>query len=258
MTLGPMKRILACLILLLFAGGNIPSESVIELNHAKLFESSAKATGVDVTVAEVSFSYTTSGDEEQYRMFSSNYPVIGFNRPQALYVVDAVVDVPIQLEVLVENKGTSSSGTIDVNIKVLHNEYALFETVNYTLQLSSLTGGNSNSVSKTFTPTYSGNHTLLVRATSTVVDDEPMNDEYTSTFTVARSYFNCDTLSGWTAGAEWGLSTDTGLSLGSSCHVGNGESSSYSNNLATSLTTPVIDMSDAVSSPTRTNGLSFF
>lgn len=253
-----MKRILACLILLLFAGGNIPSESVIEFNHSSQFESSAKATGVDVTVTEVSFSYTTSGDEEKYRMFSSNYPVIGFNRPQELYVVDAVVDVPIQLEVLVENKGTSSSGTIDVNIKVLHNEYALFETVNYTLQLSSLTGGNSNTVSKTFTPTYSGNHTLLVRTTSTVVDDEPMNDEYTSTFTVARSYFNCDSLSGWTAGAEWGISSDTGLSLGSSCHVGNGELSSYSNNLATSLTTPVIDMSDAVSSPTRTNGLSFF
>lgn len=253
-----MKRTLTCLILLLFIGGNIPTEGAIEFSLVTPTESSSKATGVDVTVSEVSFSYTTSSDEEQYRMFSSNYPIIGFNRPQTLYVVDAVVNVPILLEALVENKGTASSGTIDVNIKVLHNEYAQFETVNYTLQLSSLAGGNSNSLTKTFTPTYSGNHTLIVRATSTVVDDEPMNDAYTSTITVARSYFNCDSLSGWTADAEWGISTDTGLSMGSSCHVGDGQSSSYSNNLATALTTPVMDMSDAVSSPTRTNGLSFF
>lgn len=256
--MSPMKRTLTCLILLLFIGGNIPTEGAIEFSLVTPTESSSKATGVDVTVSEVSFSYTTSSDEEQYRMFSSNYPIIGFNRPQTLYVVDAVVNVPILLEALVENKGTASSGTIDVNIKVLHNEYAQFETVNYTLQLSSLAGGNSNSLTKTFTPTYSGNHTLIVRATSTVVDDEPMNDAYTSTITVARSYFNCDSLSGWTADAEWGISTDTGLSMGSSCHVGDGQSSSYSNNLATALTTPVMDMSDAVSSPTRTNGLSFF
>ena len=256
--MSPMKRTLTCLILLLFIGGNIPTEGAIEFSLVTPTESSSKATGVDLTVSEVSFSYTTSSDEEQYRMFSSNYPIIGFNRPQTLYVVDAVVNVPILLEALVENKGTASSGTIDVNIKVLHNEYAQFETVNYTLQLSSLAGGNSNSLTKTFTPTYSGNHTLIVRATSTVVDDEPMNDAYTSTITVARSYFNCDSLSGWTADAEWGISTDTGLSMGSSCHVGDGQSSSYSNNLASALTTPVMDMSDAVSSPTRTNGLSFF
>ena len=86
---------------------------------------SARATGVDITVSDVSFSYTTAGDEEQYRMFSSNYPVLGFNRPEMLYVVDAVVDVPIQLDILIENLGTVSSGTIDINIKVLHNEYAL-------------------------------------------------------------------------------------------------------------------------------------
>ena len=99
-----MKRILACLILLLFLGGNIPTEGAIEFSHTISSESSTKATGVDVTVSDISFSYTTSGDEEQYRMFSSNYPIIGFNRPQTLYVVDAIVDVPILLEALVENK----------------------------------------------------------------------------------------------------------------------------------------------------------
>jgi uncharacterized membrane protein len=253
-----MKKMLASLILLLFVGSSIPTGGLMELEYDSTYGVAVKGTGVDLTVTEVSFSYTVPGDEEQYRMFSSNYPVLGFNRPQSLYVTDAVVDVPIQLEALIENLGTASSGTVDVNIKVLHNEYALFEMVNETLPLSSLSGGGSNTVSKTFTPTYSGNHTLVVRATSTVSDDNMQNDAYTTTMTVASLYDNCDNLTGWTAGTEWGLSTDTALSMGSSCHVGNGQSSSYSNNLATSLTTPVMDMSDAVTNPSRTNGLSFY
>jgi len=219
---------------------------------------SARATGVDITVTDISFSYTTAGDEEQYRMFSSNYPVPGFNRPEMLYVVDAVVDVPIQLDILIENLGTVSSGTIDVNIKVLHNEYALFEMINQTVQLGTLSGGDSNSIAKVITPTYAGNHTLVIRATSTVLDDNSQNDVKSDSFTVASMYYNCDSFVGWTPGTQWGISTDTGLSMGSSCHVGNGQSSSYTNNLATSLVTPVMDMSDVAPNPTRTNGLSFF
>ena len=151
------------------------------------YSTSARATGVDVTVTDVSFSYTTPGDEEQYRMFSSNYPVPGFNRPAMLYIVDAVIDVPIQLDIMIENIGTVSSGTIDVNIKVLHNEYTLFEMINETVQLGALSGGNSNSVAKVITPTYAGNHTLVIRATSTVLDDNIQNDVQTGSFTVASS-----------------------------------------------------------------------
>ena len=253
-----MQKFVAFLFLFLLVGSSVPTSQGTEIVESKDMHASGRATGVDVTVTDVSFSYTTAGDEEQYRMFSSNYPVPGFNRPALLYVVDAVVDVPIQVDVMVENLGTASSGTIDVNIKVLHNEYALFEMINETVQLGSLSGGNSNSISKVFTPTYAGNHTLSIRATSTVVDDNPQNDEKLGSLTVASSYFNCDSLVGWSAGTQWGLSTDTALSMGSSCHVGNGQSSSYNNNLATSLVTPVMDMSDAVSNPTRTNGLSFY
>jgi len=253
-----MKKFVAFLILSLLVGGSIPAPHGVEMTNPSHKSTSARATGVDVTITDVSFSYTTPGDEEQYRMFSSNYPVPGFNRPAMLYVVDAVVDIPIQVDVMVENIGTSTSGTIDVNIKVLHNEYTLFEMVNETVQLGALNGGNSNSVSKVFTPTYAGNHTLVIRATSTVLDDNAQNNERTGSLTVASSYFNCDNLAGWTAGTQWGMSTDTSLSMGSSCHAGNGKSSSYTNNLATSLVTPVMDMSDAVSNPTRTNGLSFF
>ena len=253
-----MQKFVAFIILSLLLGSSMPTWHGGEMQRSTLIQSSGRASGVDVTVTDVSFSYTTASDEEQYRMFSSNYPVPGFNRPAMLYVVDAVIDVPIQLEIMIENLGTLSSGTIDVNIKVLHNEYALFEMINETMQLGALSGGNSNSVSKTITPTYAGNHTLIIRATSTALDDNPQNDVQSGSFTVASMYFNCDAMVGWTQGTQWGLSTDTSLSMGSSCHVGNGQSSSYTNNLVTSLVTPVMDMSNAVSSPTRTNGLSFY
>ena len=253
-----MQKFVGYLLLFLLVGSSVPNLPVDEIAESPEMASSGRATGVDVIVTDVSFSYTTAGDEEQYRMFSSNYPVPGFNRPALLYVVDAVVNVPIQVDVMVENLGTASSGTIDVNIKVLHNEYILFEMVNETVQLGSLNGGNSNSVSKSFTPTYAGNHTLAIRATSTIVDDNPQNDEKIGSLTVASSYFNCDNLAGWSAGTQWGLSSDTALSMGTSCHIGNGQSSNYNNNLATSLVTPVMDMSDVVSNPTRTNGLSFY
>ena len=253
-----MQKFVAFIFLALLLGSSMPTCHDMEMSDESPHLTSARATGVDVTVTDVSFSYTTASDEEQYRMFSSNYPVPGFNRPEMLYVVDAVINVPIQLDLMIENLGTVSSGTIDVNVKVLHNEYALFEMVNQTVQLGALSGGNSNSVATTITPTYSGNHTLVVRATSTVLDDNPQNDVKTGSFTVASMYFNCDSLVGWTPGTQWGLSTDTGLSMGSSCHIGNGQSSSYTNNLATSLVTPVMDMSDVASNPTRTNGLSFY
>ena len=253
-----MQKFVAFIFLALLLGNSMPTWHDVEMGDVSPHSTSARATGVDVTVTDVSFSYTTAGDEERYRMFSSNYPVPGFNRPEMLYVVDAVINVPIQLDLMIENLGTVSSGTIDVNVKALHNEYDLFEIVNQTVQLGALSGGNSNSVAMTITPTYSGNHTLVVRATSTVLDDNPQNDIKTSSLTVASMYFNCDSLVGWTPGTQWGLSTDTGLSMGSSCHIGNGQSSSYTNNLATSLVTPVMDMSDVASNPTRTNGLSFY
>ena len=205
-----MQKFVAFIFLALLLGSSMPTWHEEVMQDTSQYSTSARATGVDVTVTDVSFSYTTASDEEQYRMFSSNYPVPGFNRPEMLYVVDAVINVPIQLDLMIENLGTVSSGTIDVNVKVLHNEYALFEMVNQTVQLGALSGGNSNSVATTITPTYSGNHTLVVRATSTVLDDNPQNDVKTGSFTVASMYFNCDSLVGWTPGTQWGLSTDTG------------------------------------------------
>ena len=202
--------------------------------------------------------YTSSSDSAKYKMFSSNHPILGFNRPAELYVIDGMVNVSSTLTVTVENIGTASSGVIDLNVLLLHNEYTYFEFVNTTVQMASLGGGNSNTASIPITPSYAGNHSLILRATSTVSDDVPSNDALNDRFTVGSAYFNCDSTTQWTLGAGWSLSSDTSISQGRSCHAGNGQSSNYNNNALSSMTSPVMDLSDAYVNPTRTNGLSFY
>ena len=164
---------------------------------------SGRSSGVDLTITSVGFSYTTGIDEGRYRMFSSNHPIPNFDRPAELYVVDAVIDVPIFVELTVKNLGTNPSGTIDVTLKILHNEYQQFEMVNTTLQMASLNGGSSNTIGFTITPNYAGNHSLEARASAGVVDDSPGNDQFNRHFTVASHYFNCDDLTLWTTTNEW-------------------------------------------------------
>ena len=245
------------LVLLLVAMvGHQPITELSEGVDSK--ESPTNPTGVDVTVSGVSIAYTSSSDSAKYKMFSSNHPILGFNRPAELYVIDGMVNVSSTLTVTVENIGTASSGVIDVNVLLLHNEYTYFEFVNTTVQMSSLGGGNSNTVTVPITPSYAGNHSMLIRATSTISDDVPSNDVLNDRFTVGADYFNCDSTTQWTLGSGWTLSSDTSISQGRSCHAGNGQSSNYNNNALSSMTTPVMDLSDAYVNPTRTNGISFF
>ncbi len=222
------------------------------------YQASGKSTGVDLSVDSVSFSYSSTSDEMKYRMFSSNYPIQDFNRPDILFAVDAVIDVPIIIDFTVKNLGSTSSGNFNVIISVLHNEYSNFELHNESISINSINGGNSATGQKTIIPTYSGNHTLRIFPISSIVDDNPNNDQLLRTFTVASKYFNCDDFTGWSVGTQWGSNSDTALSEGSACHVGNGQTSTYSNNLNTALITPYMDMSDAVSNPSRTNGITFF
>ena len=253
-----MFRSPAIVLVVLFLLGSVTPMIPAADDAPSVHHAGARATGVDISVTNVSFSYTTGVDEGRYRMFSSNHPIPGFNRPANLYVIDAVVEVPIYAEVTLSNGGTAASGTIDVTLKVLHNEYQQFEMINITQQMTSLGGGNSNTIGFTFTPMYSGNHTLEVIGTSSIIDDNPNNDQKNRHFTVASHYFNCDDLSQWTTTNEWGTNTDTYLSQGSACHVGNGETSTYSASTTSVLETPAFDMSDAVQNPLRTNGMSFW
>tara|TARA_B110001452_G_scaffold245278_1_gene229861 strand:+ start:17395 stop:20964 length:3570 start_codon:yes stop_codon:yes gene_type:complete len=250
-----MRRVLfLATILLLSTTG--PAFTELTTNH--IGNSPRNQTGVDVGVTSIAVKYTNSGDEGNFKMFSSNHPILGFNRPASLYVIDGMVNVSSTLTVGVENFGTAGSGVIDVTVSLNHNEYDFFELNNTTVQMASLAGGQSNSITVSISPSYAGNHTLVVTATSTVSDDVPGNDMKSKAFTVGYTYFNCDTLSAWNTGNEWGISTDTSISKGTSCHVGKGSTSSYSNNMMTTLITPQMDMSDAVSNPLRTNGFSFF
>jgi len=251
-------RLKVFVLALLFAAV-LMHQPVSQLNALKTtHESPTNPTGVDVTVTDVSVAYTSSTDSAKYKMFSSNHPILGFNRPANLYVIDGMVNVSSTLTVTVENIGTASSGVIDVNVLVLHNEYTYFEFVNTTVQMASIGGGNSNTASIPILPSYSGNHTMVIRATSTVSDDVPANDALNRRFTVGATYFNCDSTTQWTLGSGWSLSSDTSISQGRSCHAGNGQSSNYNNNALSSMTTPVMDLSDAYVNPTRTNGFSFF
>ena len=252
-----MSRLPLILVLMILLSSNISIE-----NHSLVEENidavSARATGVDLAVTNSTYSYPNSVDEGKYRMFSSNFPILGFNKPFNLFVIDAMVDVPISAKIVVENFGTNPSGTIDINIKLLHNEYTQFELVNDTIQMASINGGSSNSIDHQFTPTYSGNHTIEITVTSTILDDNPNNDVWSRGFAVGYQYYNCDVLTSWTIGNMWSSNTDASISKGKSCHVGSGSSSTYNNGMQTSLITPVLDLSDAVENPTRTNGLTFF
>jgi hypothetical protein len=124
--------------------------------------------------------------------------------------------------------------------------------------MASLNGGSSNNINHQFTPTYSGNHTIKITATSTIVDDNSNNDVWSRGFAVGYQYYNCDVLTSWTVGNLWSSNVDAALSKGRACHVGAGSSATYNNGMQTSLITPVMDMSDAVENPHRTNGMTFF
>lgn len=228
------------------------------LAEGVVHHSPTNPTGVDLRVTDASVEYTSSTDEAKYKMFSSNHPILGFNRPAELFVIDAMVNVSVTLTITVENIGTASSGTVDVNVLLLHDDYDYFEFVNSTTQMAALSGGGSNTVTVPVVPGYAGNHTLAIRVTPAVSDDNPNNNLRQQPFTVGHTYFNCDASTSWSFGSGWMLSTDTSISQGRSCHAGNGQSSNYNNNVIAALTTPVMDMSDALPNPTRTNGVSFF
>lgn len=251
-------RPVATALVLLFILSSLSATVPHSLTNSHVNYSPTHSTGVDLRVSDVSVEYTSSTDEAKYKMFSSNHPIIGFNRPAELYVIDAMVNASATLTITVENTGTASSGTIDINVLLLHDDYDYFELANSTTQMSALSGGASNTASLSVVPGYAGNHTLSVRITPAISDDNVNNNVRQQPFTVGHTYFNCDSSTTWSFGSGWMVSTDTAISQGRSCHAGNGQSSNYNNNALASLTTPVLDLSDALVNPTRTNGVSFF
>ncbi len=252
-----MRIYASILVLLLFVLQPIPNSN-LEEEPSNVSPAFSKSTGVDLTVTEISYSYTNPTDQQKYQMFSSNHPIQNFNKPEQLFVIDAMIDTQINIEITVQNIGNTNSPGFDLTLIVSHNEYQNFEIANLTNQMTSIRATSSAISTYTLTPSYSGNHTISITPTMSIIDDNPANDELIKTFTVGSHYFNCDDLSLWTVGQGWGTSSDAALSLGSACHIGNGQSSTYQPNLISSLVTPVMDMSDAISNPTRTNGIAYF
>ena len=159
-------RIAAVALVLVFMLGTLGSTVPSALEKPTIMRN--PSSGVDVRVLGATVEYTNSVDESRYKMFSSNHPIFGFNRPQELFVIDGMVNVSATLSITVENLGTNPSGVVDVNVVLLHDEYTYFEISNSTVQMASLAGGAENTVTVNIVPSYAGNHTLQITSTSTV------------------------------------------------------------------------------------------
>ena len=220
-------------------------------------ESASGRSGIDVYISDYSFDYVNSADVNTYKMFSSNYPVSGFNKPETLFITDGVLGADLRISFTISNDGTSDSSGFAANVVILHDEYIKFELLNTTVQVSNVPAQGTSTVSFDWIPNYAGNHSLVINLANTN-DDNYANNERTRHLTIAWLYDNCDDLSQWSAGTGWQASSDATISMNSACHVGNGESSTYGDGWSTSLDTPVWDLSDIATNPTRVIGYGFF
>ena len=101
-----MSRLLPVLVLTLL----IPSYALVAIAD------NGRSADVDLDVSGISITYPDSANQSLYQMFSSNYPIPGFNKPEMLYVTDGVVGVELNINIVVENLGTAQSGFIDVEV----------------------------------------------------------------------------------------------------------------------------------------------
>ena len=219
---------------------------------------SGRAVNIDLDVTDISITYPDSVNNSLYKMFSSNYPIPEFNKPESLYVTDGVVNVEMNINVVIENLGTAQSGFVDIELLVLHNEYARFELLNESRTLSPIAGTSSASIDVLWTPNYAGNHTLQIKVSNTNGDDDVTNNQQTRHLTVAYLYDNCIDMSQWTTSGEWTVNSDAFISQSNAFHVGNGQFSTYSSSQVSTLTSPTFNVADDVSGHNSAIGYSFF
>ncbi|HIA39605.1 MAG TPA: hypothetical protein EYN88_01765 [Candidatus Poseidoniales archaeon] len=236
---------------------NLATISISSIEPIDDFRFSSHNSGIDIKPTAVSFNYPNSIDQDKYQMFSSNHPIANFNRPADLFVIDGMLGAQIRLTITLENFGANSSGVFPTQILVEHDEYTKFEILNTTLTAPSINPGSTTTVQYTWTPTYAGNHSLVVTALHPT-DANSGNDILSRHLTVGRVYDNCDDFSSWSVGAGWSSNPDAAISKGVACHFGNGAMSNYGNSVSSSLSTPVWDFSDRHPNPTRGVGMSFF
>ncbi len=215
--------------------------------------------GPDIAPTSAYVSYVSSTDHSNHAALSSQDPsAIGLGRSADLWIIDGMLGLQQKIEVTVENLGDSAAGSFDVDVEILHDEYSDFILHSYRGTVSSLAAGSSSTVTTTWTPDYSGNHTI--RVTSLLSNDANTNNDVgTRSLTIGNLYERAESSGSWTLGNNWYVSDEASLSGSSSFHVGGSTSSSnYGNNWDTSLTSAIMDTSDAHPSPTRGSGVCFF
>ena len=215
--------------------------------------------GPDIVPTAAAVTYVSNTDHSNHAALSSQDPSsIGMGRPADLWIIDGMLGLPQQIEVTVENQGDSAAGSFNVDIDILHDEYSDFILHSHRGSVNSLAAGGSATVTTTWTPDYSGNHTIRVTALLSN-DANTNNDEGTRSLTIGNVYDRAEAAGSWTLGNNWYVSNEASLSGSNSFHVGGATSSSnYGNNWDTSLTSAIIDTSDAHPSPTRGIGVGFF
>ena len=217
-----------------------------------------RAVNIDLDITDISITYPDSVNQSLYQMFSSNYPIVSFNKPENLYVTDGVLGVEMNINIMIENLGTVQSGYVDVDVFILHNEYTRFELLNTTTGLSSIPGSSSSSVDILWTPHYTGNHTLQITVSNTNGDDDQSNNQQSRHLTIAYLYDNCVDMSQWTTSGDWKVNSDAYISQSNSFHVGNGQFSTYTSSSTSTLTSPVFNVADDTNGHNAAIGYSFF
>ena len=182
--------------------------------------------GPDIVPTSAYVSYVSSTDHSNHAALSSQDPsAIGLGRSADLWIIDGMLGLQQEIEVTVENQGDSAAGSFDVDVEILHDEYTDFILHSYRGTVSSLGAGSSSTVTTTWTPDYSGNHTI--RVTSLLANDaNPNNDMGTRSLTIGNLYERAEAAGSWALGNNWYVSDEASLSGSNSFHVGCSTSSS--------------------------------
>ena len=73
---GVVGLLITLLLIQPIANTDLPM--VEDVQHSK------NSSGVDLRTTDVSIRYSNPSDESQFKMFSSNHPILGFERPEDL------------------------------------------------------------------------------------------------------------------------------------------------------------------------------
>ncbi len=231
---------------------------IISASSPMVAASAPRASGVDMTPTGFSTEYVSSSDKSEYALLSRATPAAFPSRSSDLWIVDGMLGSQMRISSTVQNIGDLTASAFSVRFVLIHDEYGTFELLNSSAGVSTLAAGASTTATTTWTPTYSGNHSLRIDVVSTE-DTDAGNDRLNGRVTIGTIYETCESGSGWTTGPGWVIDTSHNLGGSASCKIGAAGTSGQYNNLQTTyLTSPVIDMSDAHPSPTNGFGIGFF